>query len=175
MEPIVFLIAFPACIALLLLFVKAEAARKPIVYVSAALIAAASIYVAVSGFGKPWTPFAYENALVDGATMVVSIAIAATIIAYAVKYKNVLAGALAVIQVVGSMVFEIGYAHGCTVENALYFDSLTLIMTLIIGVVGSGICVYALGYMEDFQAHEPEESKDRRPVFSLSCSCSSPP
>ena len=27
-------------------------------------------------------------------------------------------------------------------------------MAFIIGIIGSGICVYALGYMEDFQAHE---------------------
>ena len=25
--------------------------------------------------------------------------------------------------------------------------------------------MYALGYMEDFQAHEPEGAKDRRPTF----------
>ncbi len=38
-------------------------------------------------------------------------------------------------------------------------------MAFIIGGVGRGICVYALGYMEDFQAHEPEGASDRRPVF----------
>ena len=37
-------------------------------------------------------------------------------------------------------------------------------MVLILGIVGTGICVYALGYMKDFQAHHPEQ-KDRRPWF----------
>ena len=51
------------------------------------------------------------------------------------------------------------------VTYGLYFDSLSLLMTLIIGVVGSGICIYAVGYMEDFQAHEPAGAPDRRPLF----------
>ena len=57
------------------------------------------------------------------------------------------------------------FSHGIEVPYGLYFDSLSLLMTFIIGVVGSGICIYALGYMEDFQAHEPEGAPDRRPMF----------
>ena len=60
---------------------------------------------------------------------------------------------LAVVQVVGSLVFDVLFvAHGIEVQYGLYLDSLTLVTTFIIGVVGSGICIYALGYMEDFQA-----------------------
>lgn len=46
----------------------------------------------------------------------------------------------------------------------MHVDSLSIIMVLILGIVGTGICVYALGYMKDFQAHHPEQ-KDRRPWF----------
>ena len=38
-------------------------------------------------------------------------------------------------------------------------------MILIIGIIGSLITVYALGYMKDFQHHEPKDAKDRRPWF----------
>ena len=38
-------------------------------------------------------------------------------------------------------------------------------LSLPIGIIGSGICVYALGYMRDFQEHEPEGARDRRPTF----------
>ncbi len=61
--------------------------------------------------------------------------------------------------------FEFGFAHSIVVTEALYLDSLSLLMAFIIGVIGSGICVYALGYMEDFQDHEPAGAKDRRHVF----------
>lgn len=37
-------------------------------------------------------------------------------------------------------------------------------MTLIIGLVGAGICIYSIGYMEDFQAEHKHEA-DRRPRF----------
>ena len=66
---------------------------------------------------------------------------------------------------VGSVVFEFGFAHNVHVESGLYVDSLSIVMALIIGIIGSGICVYALGYMADFQHHEPEGAADRRPTF----------
>lgn len=48
----------------------------------------------------------------------------------------------------------------------LYSDQLSVIMVLIVGLVGSAICVYALGYMHDFQHHEPAGAPDRRHFFS---------
>ena len=48
---------------------------------------------------------------------------------------------------------------------SLYVDRLSIIMILIIGIIGSLITVYALGYMKDFQHHEPKDAKDRRPWF----------
>jgi len=69
--------------------------------------------------------------------------------------------------------FDLACAHGAEVFQPLYVDSLSVIMALIIGIVGSGICVYALGYMIDFQKHLDEhgegltdlQRKDRRPTF----------
>lgn len=81
------------------------------------------------------------------------------------RYKNALAIALAAVQIVGTLVLEFVFAHEIEVPYGLYFDSLSLLMAFIIGVIGSGICVYALGYMEDFQAHQPEGAADRRPLF----------
>ena len=68
-------------------------------------------------------------------------------------------------QIVLVAVVEFGFAHEMEVANGLYVDYLSLVMALIIGIIGSGISTYALGYMKDFQAHEPEGAKDRRPTF----------
>ena len=54
--------------------------------------------------------------------------------------------------------------HDIVCTRGLYVDSLSLIMTLIIGLVGAGICIYSIGYMEDFQAEHKHEA-DRRPRF----------
>ena len=165
MTLIAFLIIFPLVIAALLLLVKGDWPRNIIVGISAAVIAVASILLAVQNLGTSHRLFEFSSAIVDYVGTAISIAIAAVIISFGVKYKNKLATALAIVQVVGSLVYEFGFAHAVHEPAGLYIDSLSVIMALIIGVIGSGICVYALGYMIDFQAHEPEGAKDRRPTF----------
>ena len=84
------------------------------------------------------------------------------------KYRNVPALVLALIQIIGTLVYEFMFAHGLECTRSLYIDSLSLIMALIIGIVGTGICVYSIGYMHDFYfgIHHPEtEMPDRRPTF----------
>ena len=53
-------------------------------------------------------------------------------------------------------------AHGSSLEAAqnLFVDKFSVIMALINGVVGGGICLYALGYMREYH-----EVADRRPLF----------
>lgn len=160
-----FLILFPLVVAAVLLAVRNNGARKGIVCVSAAVIGVASIWLAAANFGTQAVYFEFSSPLIDYACSLIGVIVAAIILAFGVKYKNVLASVLAIVQVAGSLVFEFGFAHDSQVANGLYLDSLSLLMTLIIGIVGSGICVYALGYMEDFQAHEPEGARDRRPTF----------
>ena len=159
-----FLIVFPIVVAILLLAIHAEAARKVVVYGGAAIIMVATLFLFGTCFGTEAVYFDFESSIVDIVCTVVSVVIGATIIGYAVRYKNVAAGALGVIQLVLSLVFEFGFGHAIGVTQGLYMDSLSLIMAFIIGIIGSGICIYALGYMEDFQAEHGDE-KDRRPFF----------
>lgn len=160
-----FLIMFPLIVALALLLVRNNQARNVIVCASAVVIAAASIALVVANIATTGVYFEFSSKAIDTVCTVVGVVIAAVILAFGIKYKNLWASVLAVVQVVLSLVLELLFAHGIAVEYALYFDSLSLLMTLIIGIVGSGICVYALGYMEDFQKHEPEGARDRRPTF----------
>ena len=160
-----FLILFPLVVAGILLAVRGDGPRNVIVVASAAIIAVASVALAVDNFGTMYKSFAFSSPIVDYIGTAIGVAIAVTIIAFGVKYKNWLAIVLAVVQVIGSLVFEFGFAHNVHVREGLYVDSLSIIMALIIGIIGSGICVYALGYMMDFQHHEPEGAKDRRPTF----------
>ncbi len=160
-----FLIIFPLVVAGVMLVVRNNQARDVIVIVSGLVIGLASIGLVVAYIGAPRVSFELQSPVADYACTVVSVLIAAAILYYGIRYKNTLACVLAIIQTAGSLVFEFGFAHGIAVPDALYLDSLSLLMAFIIGVVGSGICVYALGYMKDFQEHEPEGSKDRRPTF----------
>ena len=160
-----FLILFPLLVAGVLLLVGNETARRVIVCSSAVIIGFGSVWLVLANLGTPWVGIEFSSGAIDIVCTIIGLVIAAVILCFGVKYKNVLACVLAVVQVVGSVVFDVFVAHGIEVQYGLYLDSLTLVTTFIIGVVGSGICIYALGYMEDFQAHEPADAKDRRPRF----------
>lgn len=165
MEILGFLIAFPIIIAFLLLVVRHNTARNIIVCAGALVIACSSIFLTVTNIGAPEIMFNFTSELADHACTAISCLCVIVIIAFAIKYKNFVAGIFAAIQIVITLFVEFNFAIDMEVEYGLYIDSLTLLMTLIIGVIGSGICVYAIGYMEDFQAHEPPGAKDRRPTF----------
>ncbi len=164
MALIAFLIVFPLVAGLVLFVVNNNQARNAIVVGAATITGVASVAMAFINLRSGPTYFEFSSVVVDYICLAITLLIGAVIIGYAVKYKHVFAGVLGVVQLVASVVFELVFAHGVHVANGLYFDSLSLIMALIIGTVGSGICVYAIGYMEDFQKHA-EDEKDRRPFF----------
>ncbi len=160
-----FLIVFPLVVAILLLLVRRNMGRNVIVYISAAIIAVASVALIVLNLGSETVLIEFSSSLIDILFIIVSCVIVAVILTFAIKYKNVIAIILAAVQIVLTLTFELVFSPSVEVECCLYIDSLTLLMTFIIGVVGCGICVYATGYMKDFQAHEPEGAPDRRPTF----------
>ncbi|MVX59963.1 NADH-quinone oxidoreductase subunit L [Enterorhabdus mucosicola] len=160
-----FLIVFPLVVAAILLVVRHEAPRRVIVCAAGIVIGVASVALVVMNLGATCTLFEFQSEALDFVCTGISVAIAAVIIGFAVRYRNPWAAVLAVVQIVGTLVLEFAFAHDIEVTYGLYFDSLSLLMTFIIGVVGSGICIYAVGYMEDFQAHEPADAPDRRPLF----------
>lgn len=165
MELLVFLIAFPLVAAFLIALIRQNTARNVIVIVSGAIIALASIVMFGVNVGNEAAYYSISSGVIDNICTAISLLCVVVVIAYALRYRNWIAGILAAIQAVIVLCVEFGYAHEMEVELGLYFDSLSLLMTLIIGVIGSAICIYAIGYMQDFQEHEPEGAKDRRPYF----------
>ena len=159
------LVLVPLVVALVLLLVKNDQVRSIIVCIAAVVIALFSIALAITYLGAPWIQINFSSEIISYICTAVGVVVAVGILFYGIKYKNYVTIVLAAIQLIGSLVFEFCYAPGVEVEQCLYIDSLTIIMVLIIGIVGSGICVYALGYMRDYQAHQPEDDKDRRPHF----------
>ena len=49
--------------------------------------------------------------------------------------------------------------------QALFVDKFSIIMALINGIVGGGICLYALGYMREYHTEAHRDVPDRRPLF----------
>lgn len=160
-----FLILFPTVIALILLAVKNDAARGGIVKASAGLIALGSIALAVLYFvNGGGVTLAFDSEVISYAMMVIEIFIAIVVIFLGIKYRHYWASVLAAIQTPLMIWFELAKGHGIEVSYNLYVDGLSVIMALIIGIIGSLITVYALGYMKDFQQHNADKP-DRRPFF----------
>ena len=171
MELIASLILVPCLAALLLLVVRNDSARDALTIGAAAIIAVLSIVFAVRFAGPNAAvivlpaylaaPLSYINLLID-------LTVAIFVVCYAVRYKRALALALAAIQIVVTLWLEFALSGGHEFSTTMRIDALGVVMVLIIGIVGSGICVYALGYMKDFQAHASHDgapAADRRPWF----------
>jgi ech hydrogenase subunit A len=61
--------------------------------------------------------------------------------------------------------FELGPGAHLEVVQNLYVDKFAVIMALINGLVGGGICLYALGYMREYHLKAHTDVPDRRPLF----------
>ena len=164
MGTILFLIFFPMIIAFILLAAKNDKARDMIVYVATAVIAAGSIVAAFQFIRSSGEFFTFDGEIIGYVMMAVEAGLAIYIIITGIKHKKYLASLLAIVQTPLMIWFEMKHGHGIEVQYNMYVDKLSVIMILIIGIIGSLICVYALGYMKDFQHHH-EGEKDRRPWF----------
>ncbi|MGN0694630.1 MAG: NADH-quinone oxidoreductase subunit L [Lentihominibacter sp.] len=163
MGTILFLILFPMVIAFILLVAKSDKARDVIVIGAAAIIAAMSIVVAILFGAGGMESFSFNGEVVSYIMMIIEIGLCVYIIITGIKHKKWLAVIFAAVQTPLMVVFELREGHHIAIESNMYIDKLSVIMILIIGIIGSLITVYALGYMKDYQHHA--EGKDRRPWF----------
>lgn len=164
------LVAAPAIVALLLLIVRSDKPRTFITVIGALVIGCASLYAAIY-FLPVCSQGTYTVAVEEGFAHVVNyvalaidVILGLYVIVKGICNKKYLAPVLALVQTCLIVWFELTVAHDIEVANALYIDNLTIVMILVIGIIGSGICVYGLGYMRDHEAHN-KEGKDRRPTF----------
>ena len=102
----------------------------------------------------------------------VEIGMSIYIIYVGVRAKRPMIVALALAQVCLMVWFEITQGEHLEVAQQLFVDKLSVIMALINGLVGGGICLYALGYMREYHQVAHRDVADRRPLFSRCCSFS---
>ena len=160
---LIFLILFPLIAAFFLFLVKKDLARAWIVKLSALAIAIVSVYLLISTYNKGILLVSEIPAEPVGIIMfIIEMLIAVYILYLGIVHKKWLVVALILVQSVVMLYFELVYAHSVHVQSNLFIDEFSNIMALIIGIIGSLICVYSLGYMKFFHEHHPE-----KPVFHL--------
>ena len=167
-----FLIVFPLVAAALCLVLPNGKVRDCVIYVAAGVIALASVVAASSHLGGGTTYYTYSSEVLNWVFLAVELALCAYVMWRALSARRHGVFCLACVQALLVCVLEFGVAGHVTVRHAVYVDTLSCIMALVIGIIGSGICVYAVGYMHDFQAHEDalaaqdgHAASDRRGLF----------
>lgn len=163
MDDILFMMVVPFVVACILLVVRNDRARAIITEVAAAVIIISSLLVAYNYLGKPQT-FELESEIINWAMFAIEVILGLVVIYLGAKHKKYWACVLGAVQIVMTVYFEFFLVEDVPISHTMYIDDLSIIMILIIGIIGSLITVYAVGYMRDFQEHHKDE-KDRRPWF----------
>ena len=164
MNAITVLILFPLISSALIYLVRQENVRDILVRLCAIVTAALSLYVVCRNF-KHGLKFSYgQEHIIDIVLMILEILIAIYIISVGLKNRKWIISFLALVQTSLMVWFELTQKSGIEVHNAIILDKLSSIMVLIVGIIGSLICIYAVGYMKSYHIHH-SEYKERKSFF----------
>ena len=165
MDILLFLLLAPLIAAVVVYALPNHPVRDWLVRLSAVVIAGASVYLLATAFDKGTQLVAFPTEPLGLAMTGLSVLMALFILALGVRYRKPIAVALVLVQTALLLWFELGYAPGMHAEHNLFVDEFSIVMALIIGVIGSAICVYAVPYMRTFQAQHTEVPDRRRMFF----------
>jgi len=158
------LILFPFIAALLLLVVRRDSLRSLIVQVSAVVIGIVSLILLSLGYNSNTLLYTVGLETVSQIMFFIEIILALFIVYLGIRYRKSLSVILILVQAALLIWYEANLAGHLNAGNNLFVDQFSIIMALIIGIIGSLICVYALGYMETYH-NRHKEIRDRRNIF----------
>lgn len=164
MNAISLLILFPLFAALLIFITRNDNARNMIVRFSAVITAVLTLVVVFMYF-KDGISFTYPyEKTIDYVIAVVEVLVAVYIITAGIKNRKYLVSVFSLIQTSLILWFEFTQKQGIEIETGIVFDKLSAIMVLVVGLVGSLICLYAVGYMKWYHIHH-SSYKSRKSFF----------
>jgi ech hydrogenase subunit A len=164
LQLLLYLILFPLIAALFLLVGRNDFGRKTIVQISAVVIGIGSLLLLLYGFDKGTLIFSVESEPVSQIMFIIELVLAVYILYLGIRHRKSLTIFLILLQVCLLLYFEVGFSGNLHIENNIFVDQFSIIMALIVGIIGSLICVYAVGYMETYHHHH-KEIRDRRNLF----------
>jgi len=159
------LILMPFLVGAGLLWLRPDALRQILVAVALLVVCGLSVALALAPAALNLNELPVSTHAINLGMLVVEIAMSLYLIYVGFRAKHPLIVLLVLAQA-GLMVwFELGPgAHAAAAQN-LFVDQFSVIMALINGLVGGGICLYALGYMREYHEKAHREVPDRRPMF----------
>ncbi len=161
---LLFLIAFPLAAALLVAVVPGPRSRAAVIVAAAAAIAAASLSMLFTHFSLAVAAFGGPMELMSPVLLGLEVLLGAYIFVLGVRSRRPLVSVLVLLQVGIMAAAEVLYGDRAAGARPFMSDKLSIIMALIVGIVGSLICTYSIGYMRAYHAHHGEY-RDRRRFF----------
>jgi ech hydrogenase subunit A len=159
------LIFVPLAAGLVLLCLRPDLPRNILVSGVTLAVCCGTVFLATLPTPVNLSGFLWNPHWINLGMQFVEIGMSIYIIYVGVRAKRPLIVALALAQVCLMVWFEVTQeVHLETVRN-LFVDKLAVIMALINGLVGGGICLYALGYMREYHQVAHRDVADRRPFF----------
>jgi ech hydrogenase subunit A len=160
---LIFLIVFPLCIAgLALVLPPVLTLRRIIAVIANIVLCAVPIYLLVTNLDRGPAYFHLESHVINLVMLAVEVFIAAYIVYLSLRAKRYLPVLLVAVQSVIMLTFEFTSGSGMQVDHSLFVDKFSIIMALIVGIIGSAICLYAIGYLPEYHEHYPEVRERRR-------------
>jgi len=157
------LILMPAVAALVCYFVRSSAVRTLTVVATGAILMAASLGLLGQGTFEPLAVGSVLGISSDFLVTVLDFALLGVIFFYGIKHKNLLIQVFTLAQAALLVWFEVVMVEHAAVP-ALVGDQLSLIMVLVISIIGSLICIFAIPYMKEHEEHL-HLKKSRQPQF----------
>ena len=159
------LILLPLATGLGLLCLRSSLPRKILVTGTILAVCYGSILLATLMSPAHSVAILIDDHWVDTGMFAVEIAMSLFILYVGLRAKNALVVLLILAQA-GLMVwFELTAGQHLAAAPQLYVDKLSVVMALINGLVGGGICLYSLGYMKEYHEVAHRDVPDRRPLF----------
>ncbi len=164
---IAFLILFPLLSAVLMLLVESTIVRRGIIIISAIAIAIISVDLAFTA--NKDAPHFVNSAFhfLDNILLACELVLACSILYLCRKlpFHKYWIPLLVIVQTGIVLWTELsGKLHDVSTKHVFFYDNLSLIMAVIIGVIGTLICVYSIGYMDQYHHHH-HDVPDRKKLF----------
>lgn len=164
MSLIALLILFPFVVSVMTFLVKKETLRNAVVRGGAIITMLLTLITALRYFNGGLEVSLSDSGWIDTGMLIVEICLAIYIISTGIKTKKYLISVFSFLQTVLILWFELTHKEGIEVNTGIVLDKLSGVMILIVGIIGSLICLYAVGYMKAYHAHHTDV-KERKSFF----------
>jgi ech hydrogenase subunit A len=159
------LMLVPFAAGLGLLCLRSDALRKIVVASVTLAVCAGTVALAARPTPAHLARLGLNHHWLNLGMMLVEIGMGLYVIYVGVRAKRPLIVALMLAQAGLMTWFEVTQGSHLKASQDLFVDKFSVIMALINGVVGSGICLYALSYMREYHEAAHRDVADRRPLF----------